>query len=298
MLTYFLTCFRTNRLVDEVALCSDLRVRFFPATEAWHFLHELPIAGYSDRPGDELFHINFSRFVSHPHSKIDVPFGKPQYSSPTDSYGMEMLWSLGHTFRDKYIVDTDSIATSGNDSSRNVYDVFCTMWHRLKENHCYHLKDAWKDSRIQSQNVALNRNNGRTINVAFAILTPNRIEYQPMQTMVPHRGFESHPPENWLLVHMRDYDGKSPIFCLDDMTRIRFKRYMEKGIKFGTRHFCYFGSSNSQLKDQAGWFLALPPTESIDTARGRIGALAEIKNVPTYVSRVGLYLTTSRDTGV
>lgn len=277
--------------MDEVALCSDLQVRFFPASEAWCFLHELPIAGYSDRPGEELFHLNFSRFESRPSSSISAPFGKPQFDAATDSYGMEMLWSLGYVFRDKFMVAQGSVFGRGAPQKR-LYDVFCTMWHKLKENHCYLLQDAWKEPLASSSEEPTKQS------VAFAILSPNRIEFQPMQTMTPHRGFNAYPPEDWLLVHMRDYDGRNTIFCLDDATRVRFKQHMVKGIAFGKRSFRYFGSSNSQVKDQAAWFVALPPKESIDLAREKLGDLSSIKNVSTYISRVGLFLTTAKNTEV
>ncbi|CAF1358870.1 unnamed protein product [Adineta ricciae] len=41
-----------KRLVTEVPKCSDLLVRFFPASTAWVFLRDLPIAGYSRRSTD------------------------------------------------------------------------------------------------------------------------------------------------------------------------------------------------------------------------------------------------------
>jgi hypothetical protein len=49
-----------NRLTDELGLCSDLLVRFFPASDAWTFLHDLPIAGYSQGSYDHVFHLNFT----------------------------------------------------------------------------------------------------------------------------------------------------------------------------------------------------------------------------------------------
>ena len=59
------------------------------------------------------------------------------------------------------------------------------------------------------------------------------------------------------------------------------------------------------MKNQDFWFLALAQklqpdkaAEKIHQARMALGDLNAIRNVATYVARVGLYLTTSKPTGV
>ena len=52
------------------------------------------------------------------------------------------------------------------------------------------------------------------------------------------------------------------------------------------------------MNNQAGWFLTLPQGMTMDLARQQIGNLSKIHNVSTYISRVGLYLTTTRSTDV
>ena len=222
--------------------------------------------------------------------------GMPQHTSIYDSYGMEMLWSLGHLFRDKYNADCQSMFSRTNQSD-SFYSICCTIWSNLKSNHCYQLQDACHDPMAKKWTGSV-RESSQSKTVAFAILTPHRIEYQPMHSTLGHRGFELYAAENWLLVHMRDYDGKDKIMALNDHTRVHFKKCMIKGIDRDKRQFRYFGSSGSQMNDQAGWFLALPPGESMDTARGKLGNLSDIKSVATYISRVGLYLTASKSTQI
>jgi hypothetical protein len=222
--------------------------------------------------------------------------GMPQYGSIYDSYGIEMLWSLGHLFRDKYNSDYRSLFSTTH-PRKNFYTICCIIWNNLKSNHCYRLQDAWQDpSATKSTDTTQESSQSKTI--ASAVLTPHRIEYQPMHTTLSHRGFELYPAEDWLLIHIRNYNGKNKIMSLDDQTRVRFKKCMVKGIDRGRRLFVYFGSSGSQMREQAGWFLALPPGETIEVARGKLGNVSNIRNVATYIARVGLYLTKSRSTGV
>jgi hypothetical protein len=97
---------------------------------------------------------------------------------------------------------------------------------------------------------------------------------------------------------MRDYNGIDKINNLDLQTRVRFRNLMIKGISRDQRVYRYFGSSNSQMKDQAGWFLSLPQGITMDSVREGLGDLSQIRNVSTYTARVGLYLTTTKSTEV
>ncbi|CAF4780552.1 unnamed protein product [Rotaria sp. Silwood1] len=283
-----------KRLMKQLPLCSDLLVRFFPANTAWKFLRNLPVAGYTRKASDDLFHINFALFRWQKDPSNFSPIGMPSYSSAYDSYGMEMLWSLGYLFQDKYNADSQSIVGIQH---KNLYDLSCTIWRNLKQNHCYRIKDALHDATSKTNHGTSNESS-QLKQVAFAIITPNRIEYQPMQMTRCHRGFELYPPENWLLVHIRGYNGIDKINNIDLQMRVRFRNLMIKGIARDKRYFQYFGSSGSQMNDQAGWFLSLPHGTTIESARAKIGDLSKILNVSTYISRVGLYLTTLKSTGI
>ncbi|CAF3313037.1 unnamed protein product [Rotaria socialis] len=282
------------QFMNNLPLCSDLLVRFFPAHTAWNFLRNLPIAGYSRRASDDIFHINFSLFRWQKDSSSLNSMSMPTCASNSDSYGIEMLWSLGYLFQDKYNEDSQSIF--GN-RQKDSYNLCCKLWRNLKQNHCYGIKDAFNDTASITGQTTSNISSNLT-EVIFAIITPNRIEYQPKQMTRCYRAFDLYPAENWLLVHIRDYNGIDKVNHLDLQTRVRFRNLMIKGIPRGKRYFKYFGSSGSQMNDQAGWFLSLPPNETIESARQRIGDLSKIFNVSTYISRVGLYLTTLKSQGI
>jgi hypothetical protein len=278
--------------MKELPQCSDLFVRFFPASMAWSFLRDLPIAGYSRRASDDIFHINFAIFRWQKDCSSVLPMGMPTYALIDDSYAIEMLWSLGYIFRDKYNADSQSILST---RQNNFYDLCCTIWRNLKTNHCYRIRDALNDQTSKPHHETSNEPS-QLEKVAFAILTPYRNEYQPMQKTLCHRGLKLYPPENWLLVHIRDNNGIDKINKIDLQTKVHFRNLMLKGICRGNRLFQYFGSSGSQINDQAGWFLSLPQGTTIDSARAEIGDLSKINNVSNYIARVGLYLTTSRST--
>ena len=280
--------------MQEIPLCCDLLVRFFPPSEAWSFLRGLPIAGYSRRPLDHVFNVNFAMF-RWDNDAMNIPLmGMPTYDSSYVPYGIEMLWSLGYVFRDKHEEDAQLILGM---QQKNLYNLCCVIWRHLKSNHCYQIRDALNDSSLK-RNCESPSGSPSSKEVAYAIITPHRIEYQPMQMKVYHRGFDLYPPENWLLVHFRDNNGIDRIHELDPQTRLHFKILMLKGITRGNRSFKYFGSSGSQINQQAGWFLTLPKGEDIAAAREQLGDLSKIRNVSTYIARVGQYLTTARSTEV
>jgi hypothetical protein len=280
--------------MKELPLCSDLRVRFYPPSTAWSFLRDLPIAGYSRQTSGDLFHINFAMFRWEKDSSNFPSMNMPTYASASDSYGMEMLWSLGYVFQDKYKDDPQLLV---NTRQNNFYNLCCVIWRNLKSNHCYRIRDALNDQSLK-QHREVSSVSLSLKEVAYAILTPHRTEYQPMPMKLSHRGFDLYPPEDWLLAHIRDNNGIDKIHKLDLQTQVRFRNLMLKGITRGNRSFQYFGSSGSQINEQAGWFLSLHQGINMVSARERMGDLSQIHNVSTYIARVGQYLTTSRSTEV
>lgn len=277
-------------------LCSDLRLRFHPASEAWCFLHNLPLSGYANENCENMFQINFALFQSRPCSSVSRGFSMPLYEDSTHNYSIEMLWSLGYVFRDKY---NDNYTTLWNERGSRNFSSHCEIvWKNLKSNHCFQLVpvSSVHENHVPTPTVTDNSNSEEK--VAFAIITPHRVEYQPMLSTPQHRGFQIFPRENWLLVRFRDTNGFNKVYRLNDTSREYWKTCMIRGIQRNGQNFLYFGSSGSQLREQAGWFLAIDWNMNIEQARKKIGNLENLKNVSTFISRVGLYLTTSKDTQV
>lgn len=69
---------------------------------------------------------------------------------------------------------------------------------------------------------------------------------------------------------------------------------MKDGIKMIHSTFKYMGASTGQMKEMGFWFIDLPPSlKSIKEAREALGDFDKIKNIATYIARVGQYFSTS-----
>jgi hypothetical protein len=77
-----------------------------------------------------------------------------------------------------------------------------------------------------------------------------------------------------------------------------FQEIFESGIEFGGNHYHLFGSSNSQLKDHSFWFIKALILDDIHLKRQELGQLDQIKNLGTYVSRLGLWFSKADPTNV
>ena len=52
------------------------------------------------------------------------------------------------------------------------------------------------------------------------------------------------------------------------------------------------GTSTSQMKEMSFWFIDLPPNlKDITDAHKELGDFSGIKNIATYIARIGLYFT-------
>ena len=65
------------------------------------------------------------------------------------------------------------------------------------------------------------------------------------------------------------------------------------------KNYRYMGASTGQMKEKAFWFIDLPSNiKSIEEAHGRLGKFHEIKNIATYIARVGQYFSRTLPVGV
>ncbi len=74
---------------------------------------------------------------------------------------------------------------------------------------------------------------------------------------------------------------------------------MLNGIDLFNKIFKYFGASTGQMKEMAFWFIDLPPKlKTITEAHNILGSFDGIKNIATYIARVGQYFSTTWPIGV
>ncbi len=74
---------------------------------------------------------------------------------------------------------------------------------------------------------------------------------------------------------------------------------MRNGIELFNKSFKYMGASTGQMKEMAFWFIDLPPTlKDMKEAHNILGNFDGIKNIATYIARVGQYFSTTWPIGV
>ena len=230
---------------------------------------------------------------------------------------MQMLWSLGYLFQDKYLNSADDtnpamFKAHHRDSPKRFYNECCTLWKQLQNDHCYPIERAFASTNHSNMDRELLSRGMRR--VPHAVITPLRIVLQPMHVTRGHRAMRRYSKNNeycWMLVYIRDEDGQQKIADCNNIGTLkeRYKLVLELGFclriyLLEELSFCYFGSSGSQVKKAEFWFMApvnTTPDEApskVNRARAALGDFRTIKNVATYIARVGLYLTTSKPTAV
>lgn len=74
---------------------------------------------------------------------------------------------------------------------------------------------------------------------------------------------------------------------------------MTDGITLMGKEYRYIGASTGQMKEKAFWFIDLPANiKTIDDVYSRLGKFDEIKNIATYIARIGQYFSRTLPVGV
>jgi hypothetical protein len=178
--------------IDDISQCSDLWLQFERRTDAWDFLQQLPISNDSNQ-----FILNYADFQFVPSSDLKnscLSWDYRNFPSELGLYGMNMLWSLGYTFIDKYLANNDiqsKFVLYHQKSPEKFYELCCTLWNRLQENHCYYIPNVFNDQ--NKINCALPKD---TYRVPHAIVTPLRVLFQPMHLTKGHRAMWQYDEKN------------------------------------------------------------------------------------------------------
>ncbi|CAF1518083.1 unnamed protein product, partial [Rotaria sordida] len=136
------------------------------------------------------------------------------------------------------------------------------------------------------------------LKVAFRTLTPLKIIFQPFEVTTGSRALRNPQldgVERFLLVHFRDEDNRQ-LRVSNANIKERLRNSMQNGIELFSKKFKYMGASTSQLKEKAFWFIDLPsPLKNIQEAHKILGDFSGIKNIATYIARVGQYFSKIED---
>ncbi len=293
---------------DILSKSSDLLLQFDPPVNAWPFLLSLPIIGHTEnnKRQDGNFQINFATFTSENWSITNPIPHQPSFSSFKSQYSIEMLQSLGYVFTDKYMKSStiQNLFRQIGKFSTNEFHNFCsTIYKALKDDHCLSLDDLIqrhtpKISKTDSTIIDMTSADDRFVFVRHITLTPMCIILKPLIREIGNRALRLRGVKNYIRVHIRE-ENHEILEKLDDGMRSRFKRKMlTDGIMCMNRVYYCIGSSTSQMKKFSYWFTKLNDGETIDQVRAQFGDFTAIKNVATYVARIGLYFSTSAATGV
>lgn len=69
---------------------------------------------------------------------------------------------------------------------------------------------------------------------------------------------------------------------------------MKDGIELFNKKYQYFGASTGQMKEMGFWFIDLPlDFKDIKEAHKEMGDFDKIRNISTYIARVGQYFSTT-----
>ena len=100
--------------------------------------------------------------------------------------------------------------------------------------------------------------------------------------------------KNFCIVYLKP---DPPDFYLNEDTG-HFRHVFTNGIDIGRDRFHLFGSSNSQIKEHAFWFIKASSLMDVQQKRAQLGELNQIDNLGTYAARLGLWFSKSSSTGV
>ncbi|UJR12729.1 hypothetical protein I4U23_016903 [Adineta vaga] len=297
--------------IKDIPQCSDLVLYFIPPKErAWMFLSYFLM----DRP--DRYQINFSTFkisdwlTENNKNQRPDPFNY-RNASFQDRYALQMLISLGFVFRDKWAQLTDQELNWNKWNVDDRYTFCCYALEQLRNDHGYDLTRTARDyneTRKKASKADVNMDEQailvrdiQRLKVATCTLTPLKIIFQPLEVTTGSRALRNPQfggAERFLLVHFRDEDNRR-LRVSSSNIKHRLKSAMLNGIELLNKTFKYMGASTGQMKEMGFWFIDLPPSlKDMKEAHDILGKFDKIKNIATYIARVGQYFSTTWPVGI
>ena len=290
---------KSKSFINALSRCGDLLLQFDPPVNAWPFLLSLPIIGHTEnnKRQDGNLDINFASF-EYEDRPLNDEYERPKFSSCDSQYSVAVLESLGYVFTDKYTKSTtaQNLLQKFERDHQNSFHNFCSsLYKALIDTHCLHLDDFINRN---MQNTPASNKEVEFVFVRQLTLTPMRMIFKPLEPELGNRALHLRGVEKYIRVRIRE-ENDEPFDRLDEQIRSRFRtKMLTNGIVCMNKTYYCIGASTSQMKNFSYWFTTLDNGETIDQIRAQFGNFLEIKNLATYVARIGLYFTTSIKTGV
>jgi hypothetical protein len=180
------------------------------------------------------------------------------------------------------------------EDENNFYQLSLKAFYELKKCH-------WIDLiKIFQKNLSKIMNNDQLLHVAVVHLTPTRLLIMPKEKSKGHRAmrhvlFEG--VKDFCLVYLKP---DPPNIYFNDNQQIfeYFQEIFQTGLELNGNRYHLFGASNSQLKDHSFWFIKAISLEEIHHKRELLGQFNQIRNLGTYVARLGLWFSKTDPTNV
>jgi hypothetical protein len=119
----------------------------------------------------------------------------------------------------------------------------------------------------------------------------------PKEKTKGHRAIRYLGKQDFCLVYLKP-DPPNIYFNDNNQLLEYFQEIFQIGLEFSGNHYHLFGASNSQLKDHSFWFIKALSLEEIHQKRQLLGEFHQIKNLGTYVARLGLWFSKTDPTNV
>ncbi|CAF1284234.1 unnamed protein product, partial [Didymodactylos carnosus] len=234
-------------------------------------------------------------------------------SSHKSLYSMEMLYSLGFIFEDKYNFSTKLQQSMNDLTSRcdnTFYQLTLNAYKELKQDHCLDLTKIFNEEKFKEiQNELLLDNDQQQqqqqepiyYQVGHLCVTPMRILVLPMETIMGHRILRRKDfggKENFIIVDFKDEQVEKYLNDSENLKSYYRDHILKRGIDLCLKKYFLIGASNSQIKDKSFWFYQCQSNDDIALLLQRLAEFQKITNLGTYVSRVGLWFTKTKPTEI
>ncbi|UJR11488.1 hypothetical protein I4U23_015668 [Adineta vaga] len=198
-----------NRFMTVVSKSSDILLSFSEISHTYAFIEELT------RETDEYhdkFTVNFVTLEQNVVKKENQLFYLPSSASHNQHYALNMLFSMGYVFHDKYSQQLHDEFVKFDKDSFN--DMCYYLKEKLELNHCYRIKGIYAEFDAYLKEKRKDEKDLEEPKLPYCVgcisITPLRILYQKMQSTIGNRALRLKTfggPDMFLLVHIREEDN-------------------------------------------------------------------------------------------
>ncbi len=221
------------------------------------------------------------------------------YQTENTRYAISMLHSLGYVFDDKYFdneILRNLMIKLAQQDEKHFYQLSLKVFYELKKCHWLDLTRFFNNN----NSIKIINHEEKMLLISVIHLTPTRLLIMPKEKSKGHRAIRHslfQGIDDFCLVYIKP--DPPNIYLNDQISMIEyFQEVFQQGIELNGYRYHLFGASNSQLKDHSFWFIKALSLDEIHRKRQILGHFDDIKNLGTYVARLGLWFSKTDSTDV